>query len=292
MIHSKSIAMRFLLPFIAIVAIAVGSGCAATKKATETIEAMQKVAPQYGDTHRQAQLKIAERYFETVKVLMRQSVELRGQELKVSVYERTEAVIDTLSEQAVDQLDGALADTIARLNAQLDHEKALRTSGQGNRQRELELAAQLSATLAELGKQNNQLIAKVRVDAAQLRGRALALIDDAVEEALADPVFNFSAEEEAEALMKDFHDTTRSLEAKMDNGYTQLERYVEGPRIFAKAFVEGLIGGDLEETLNDLTGNNLLESLKERGAELIEWGTMKIDAILAPVKEKAESLID
>ncbi len=274
---------------LALVALAL-VGCPKKQPAIQMIEALDDVTVELAQQHKKMRRELATNYFKEIQRRLESEIETRAQELEVYIYKRTEDKIDDLVLQAAEQLETALEGSIAKLDADLGQAQREAAADRGDKAKELELAAQLSATLAVLGQEQGKLALGTRDKARAKRESALAELSEARERALEISELTVDPNDLAEKALKDYESTSESLTDDTRQGLHQLKRFIESTEGGGKAFLDGLVGKELRGKLNQLN-DGLGDMLVERGERLMEEGLSKATGLLDEGLEKAESAI-
>jgi len=254
-------------------------GCPKREPAQETLAAMRAATLEQGRITRQTVHSLVAGYFGEVEARLRERVQLRRAELHEEIHRRAQAKVDDTAAIAIAQLEAALEGPVARLDAALREEQAKPIRAR-DRALELELAVQLSTTLAALGRESDRLVQRVAERTALVRERALALVDTRMAELLSAPQIDLEPEALASELLYEFERASSSYDARMVAGFDQLGRYVDGSRNAPREFARGLFG------------DRLGEQVARRAAELRSRGEAFLGEELRALYEAALERLD
>lgn len=256
-------ALRFVATAACLALMLVATGCPQREAARGLIRTMQQATLEQGRITRQTVHALVARYFSEVEIQLQSQVALRRGELREEIYRITQQRVDDVASISVAQLEAALEGPIARLDAALRQEQA-KPVGLRDRARELELAIQLSTTLAALGRESDRLVQRTAERGVVARERALALVDQRVAALRVLPELDLEPEALAREILADFESSSAAYDQDMVDGLAELERYLEGSRLALRAFSRGAFG------------ERLGERVAARAVELLERGEVAL----------------
>lgn len=245
------------------------TACAQREPAREAIAAMRTATIEQGRMVRESMHAVVTAYFDEVGKGLQARVELRAAELREEIHRRADARLHFVTEVAVAQLEHAMSGTIDRLDARLREEQS-KPLYERDRARELELAAQLAATLAALGVESDRLVQRTARDVAEVRRRALRFVDDRVVHLRRAPEIVLDARALASDVLEDFERASAAHDRRMVDGLYQLERYVDQPENAAGEFATGLLGARLGEIVAARSGKVIRRAEDFLGREMGE----------------------
>ena len=151
-----------------------------------------------------------------------------------------------LCTDAVDQIEAHLDGDLPPIDSQRLRGHLEECSGCA---RELELAIQLSTTLAALGRESDRLVQRTAERTARARSEALAFVDASMAEVLAAPELDLAPETLAREVLAEFAQASRDYDAELVAGFEQLGRHVDSSRVAVEGFSAGLFGERLGERI-------------------------------------------
>jgi len=237
-----------VLLLVCVLLLVTGAACPKRELAREALDAMSRTTLEQGRVTREAMHVLATHYFAGVKAALYARARTRRAELREEIYRRAQEKADDVAAIAVAQLEAALEGPVARLDAALREEQA-RPLRARNRARELELAVQLSTTLAALGRESARLVQRTAARTATARSEALAFVDASMAEVLAAPAIALEPEALAREVLSEFAAASRDYDAELVAGFEQLGRHVDSSRVAVESFTAGLFGERLGERI-------------------------------------------
>ena len=250
------------------------TGCSKRAPVREALTAMRATTLEQGRITRRVVHSLVASYFGEVEARLRARAELRRAELREEIHRRAQAKVYDVSAIAIAQLEAALEGPVARLDAALREEQAKPIHARA-RARELEIAVQLSTTLAALARESDRLTQQIATRTALARERALALIDAQMAEVLSAPQIDLDPDVLAREVLDEFERESTRYDGRMLGGLAQLERHIDGSRNALREFTKGLFG------------DRLGEQVARRAAELIGRGEAFIGDELRELRDAA-----
>ena len=204
-------------------------------------------------------------------------------DLQLKVYQGSEKVLFGGIDHELELFEKAMAGPIERM--QEERKVALASN---NKQKELELAVQVSATLALYGKEQLDLINSTKAKVKTFREDMFEKIDKDFKslEAQMDTV-----EKDLDAEINTIIERIKSVnEAQSDKeklAYDQLNKYLGFPLSAVKSFLKGLVGEKTFQTLQKFSFNN-----KPLGDLFLEKAEKEVDGFYKSINRKTDDLID
>jgi len=220
--------------------------CLPREPAHGLVRTLQETTLEQGRVTRGAVQELVAGTFREVEGQLRARVKMRRAELREDVHRAAQRRIDRVSAIAIAQLEAALEGSVARLDAALREEQA-KSAFDRDRARELEIAIELSATLAALDRESDRLVRQTAERVAGRRERALALVDRQVVALLADPALDLAPAVVARDVLVEFEASSLAYDREVVAGLAALERQLEGAGPALQAFVRGAFGERLGE---------------------------------------------
>ena len=204
-------------------------------------------------------------------------------DLQLKVYQGSEKVLFGGIDHELELFEKAMAGPIERM--QEERKVALASN---NKQKELELAVQVSATLALYGKEQLDLINSTKAKVKTFREDMFEKIDKDFKslEAQMDTV-----EKDLDAEINTIIERIKSVnEAQSDKeklAYDQLNKYLGFPLSAVKSFLKGLVGEKTFQTLQKFSFNN-----KPLGDLFLDKAEKEVDGFYKSINRKTDDLID
>lgn len=255
------------------------AACPKREPAREALDAMSRTTLEQGRVTREAMHVLVTHYFSGVKAALRARARTRRAELREEIYQRAQDKANDVSAIAIAQLEAALEGPVARLDAALREEQS-RPLRARYRARELELAIQLSTTLAALGRESDRLVQRTAERTARARSEALAFVDASMAEVLAAPELDLAPETLAREVLSEFAQASRDYDAELVAGFEQLGRHVDSSRVAVEGFSAGLFG------------ERLGERISARAGELLARGEVFLADELSVLRDQAMKRLD
>ncbi len=272
---------RFLLGLILLVSL-LASGCA-NQQAKDVLGALK----QNNENYRASSIN-----FETgllgiskSKVIegLKEAIEKEKLDLKLQVYQRSEEVFFDGIDRELELFDKAMEGPIERISKQKNAaEKA------NNKRKELELAVQLSATLALYGKEKLELIESTGVKLKIFREEVLKKIDndfESLEQQMA--ATEKLLDLEMNGIIEQIKNKNKDQGDKQKAAYEQLDRYLSFPLSAVRPFLKGLLGEKTFQTLQQFSFEN-----KPLGDLFLEKAEKEVNDFRKSLERKTGKLID
>jgi hypothetical protein len=226
-------------------ALVLGS-CLPREPANALVRTLKETTLDQGRVTRRAIQEVVAGTFREVEGQLRARVKMRRAELREDVHRAAQRRIDDVAAISIAQLESVLEGSVARLDAALREEQA-KPAFARDRARELEIAIELSATLASLDRESDRLVHQTAERVAVRRERALALIDRQVVALLADPALALEPAAVARDVLADFEASSLAYDREVVEGLAALERELQGAGPALRAFARGAFGERLGE---------------------------------------------
>jgi hypothetical protein len=205
---------------------------------------------------------------------------------KTEVYEKTLRKQSDLRRQLVQQLEDKIRPVLDRLDQDLKDEKEkVKTGTAAGRERELLLAAQLSATLAVTGRETQKIELLIDEELVKVRDDLLAEVSRARRPEVPD------LESQADALVQEWkkNQSDEYLKA-MDIALNELRRYVEADSA-PILVLKGLLGDKLGATLGNLLQSKSEALVNAAGNAFEEWATGQRRRLEQELSEKEKNML-
>jgi hypothetical protein len=255
------------------------TACPKREPAREALESMRHTTIEQGRVTRAAMHSLVTGYLAEVEAGLRERARTRRAELREEIHRRARDKADDVATISIAQLEAVLEGPVARLDAALRQEQS-RPVHERDRARELELAVQLSTTLASLGRESGRLMQRAAERTARARDEALVLVDASMAELLAAPELDLEPDALARELLADFASASRDYDAELVAGLDQLERQLDGPSVALQGFASGVFG------------ERLAERVVARASELLARGEAFLADELSALRVQAMERLD
>jgi hypothetical protein len=213
---------------------------------------MRRATLEQGRVTRETTHALVAGHFAQVEAHLRARVRARRAELREEIHRRAWQRNDDVAAIAIAQLEAALEGPVARLGAALREEQA-RPLHARDRARELELAVQLSSTLAALARESDRLVQRTAERTGRERDSALALVDTRMAELMSAPELDIEPDAVASELLAEFARASETFDAELADGLDRLGRHPKGAAPRLRGFSAAPFGERLGQRVAERT---------------------------------------
>jgi hypothetical protein len=267
--------------FLICLAILLLTGCA-NKEAKQVLDAVKNNNQTYRDASVNFQIALIRTLKHERMVALENKLEKNRLELKLKLQVSSGKRIFAKLDEQLKLFDIAIEKPIERMEE--ERKEAIKA---GDKQKELELAVQLAATLAFFGKEQINLTNSTRGKLAKIREESNKEVDDAFNE-LAKKLANNGKQldieiEKIEQEIRAFTKSDFNAELK---AYNELNRYLSFPISAFKAFFKELVGTEVFQQLQQVSIDNV-----KIGDFFIDKANNHIDRVEKIMTDKISSTV-
>ena len=208
-----------------------------------------------------------------------QYLERKKVELKLQVFKKTEEQINQLSGSARKRLTDAVDPHVTRINDELDKAKLRQ-----DRQAELELAIQLSATLAVVEVESDKLFDSIVRNSIDKREVKLKDIEMQIMKVKLNFLEKKSISKIATEALAGYKEKNNLAVENQNKALEQVKRQLQLNKIAIKAFVDNALSEELQALLTDFGFENVSGLIVEKFSSLQD----QLNSEFVKVTEKAE----
>lgn len=259
------------------------SGGCANQQAKDVLTALKENNETYRQGAADFEIELLRIAKDKVIKGLQATIEKEKLDLQLEVYQRSEKVLFDDIDDELKLFEKAMAGPIKRMQ---DERKVALANN--NKQQELELAVQVSATLALYGKEQLDLINSTKAKVKTFREEMFEKIDKDFKslEAQMDGVEK-DLDTEINTIIERIKSVNEAQGDKEKLAYDQLNKYLGFPLSAVKSFLKGLVGEKTFQTLQKFSFDN-----KPLGDLFLEKAEKEVDGFYKSVNRKTDDLID
>jgi hypothetical protein len=243
-------------------------GCVSKQPAIDTVDALKENHAQAVETHKKLESMLIKKIFQLQKKLAAAQLRAVQAETITQIHVKSEVKIAGLIGTSQNQLEAAIEPQIENMINQLEEAK-----NSGKRQAEFEIAAQLSSTLAILGREENKLRSKIINKVNVVRNSAIADTKLKFSQVLFNYLSDFDSANidtlVAQSLIVFFAAVDKNTSTTND-ALTEVNRHIDINRLALKAFTDNVIPEGGLKNIAELAGFGDLNSVVYGKLQLLQ----------------------
>lgn len=233
-------------------------GCVSNYPAIDTLDSLEESYAQATEVHKKLEKSLVKQIIQEHRKTALARIDASQAQTIQKIHEKSEAKIDSLVASALGQLESAIEPTIDGIRQQLESAKV-----SGDRLRELELAVELSASLAVYGEERTKLREKVIKQVNDQRQKHIELTKSKFSELKNQELLSFSddTDTQADKILSSFFTEVDNNQQSTADALKQIRRHIDINRLALKAFSDNVIPDGGVKTIAELAGFGDLNQL-------------------------------